>query len=356
LETVIPAASIKEMIDAGLKSLVIGSPLGVISYNLTALQSMYGQGAGESFSFLIHKVAPAELNEAMQAVAAGNDVYEIKVMRGGRVVANFGTGQVTTRLNYKLQSGQSAYGVKVWLLDEDGKLTGVTSAYNSAQGYVEFTRSSHSFYMIGYDVEAAKWTKNPFADVKEGDWFYDAVRFVYERGIMTGTGTEPMLFSPNVSLTRGMLVSILYRLAGESLTADGRPYDNPFTDITEGVWYTDAVKWAAANGVVAGYGDGRFGPNDNITREQLAVILFNYQQLSEIIPPADNSDLAFADSEKISDWAKVAVNRLTEQGLISGKPGNADSGNSANIFDPKSGATRAETASILERFITRAAE
>jgi hypothetical protein len=113
--------------------------------------------------------------------------------------------------------------------------------------------------------------------------------------------------------------------------------------VPQGQWYTDAVKWAYHNGIVSGYGNGKFGPEDNITREQLMVMLLNYQLFSVKIPMDILMDKEWSDWNEISDWAKNAVNRLTMQGLISGKPGN--------LFDPKGQATRAEFAAMLRRYL-----
>ncbi|MCL1849599.1 MAG: S-layer homology domain-containing protein, partial [Clostridiales bacterium] len=116
-----------------------------------------------------------------------------------------------------------------------------------------------------------------------------------------------------------------------------------FTDVSEDAYYNHAVSWAAANGVVSGYGDGRFGPEEDITREQMAAILLNYELCMDRIPNDVLADRHYSDWDEISDWAKNAVNRLTMQDMIAGKPGN--------LFDPQGKATRAEFAAILERYV-----
>ena len=182
---------------------------------------------------------------------------------------------------------------------------------------------------------------NPFTDVKETDWFIDAVIYVSNNGLMTGTSEDSTLFSPNDSVTRGMIAAILYRMEGDP---DVSGIDNPFDDVAGGEWYTDAVIWAADKEIISGYGGGKFGPEDNMTREQFAAILLNYELYTDKIPRDILMDRTFSDWSAISDWAKNAVNRLTIQGLINGKPGN--------LFDPKGDVTRAETAAILMRFLT----
>ncbi|MDR1572426.1 MAG: S-layer homology domain-containing protein, partial [Clostridiales Family XIII bacterium] len=120
-------------------------------------------------------------------------------------------------------------------------------------------------------------------------------------------------------------------------------YGSPFSDVREGAYYAEAVGWAAANGIVKGYGDGRFGPDDNITREQLAAILNRYEAFSGKAPAEVAAGVEFADRAEISDYAKPAASALAAQGVVEGRPGN--------VFDPKSEATRAEVAAVLHRFI-----
>ena len=184
---------------------------------------------------------------------------------------------------------------------------------------------------------------NPFGDVKPGDWFFDDVGFVYTSGLMIGTGTESPLFSPDMPMSRAMLVTVLYRLAG-SPDASGLP--NAFTDVPEGSWYGNAVAWAAANGITVGVGDSRFAPNDYVTREQAAAILLRYARLIGKGPAGEatgGSD--FADRDKISDWALEGAMWCGMIGVIKGKPGD-----NGMLFDPQGNATRAELAAMLHRF------
>ena len=189
-----------------------------------------------------------------------------------------------------------------------------------------------------------------FTDVAVSAWCYNAVNYVFINGLMIGTTVDK--FSPNSILTRGMIVAILYRNAG---TTDVSRLPNPFDDISGGQWYTDAVKWAYANKIVTGYGNALFGPNDPVTKEQLALILFRLQQSSDKKPANGNGGMAFVDADddqvftdadKISDWAKDAVNVLNKQGTFYDIPGK--------LFSPQSPATRAQTASMMYRNLTAA--
>jgi hypothetical protein len=181
---------------------------------------------------------------------------------------------------------------------------------------------------------------NPFMDVKVGNWFYDAVMYAYANGLMAGTSTNPMRFSPNVPLTRGMIVTILYRHAGSPDVSD---LPNPFDDVQGDIWYTNAVKWAAANGIVAGYGGGKYGPNDNITRQDLAAILHRYADFAGIPLPIARDYRSFLDDADIADYAKEAIEAFFRAAVINGYP---DGG-----VHPKGEATRAEVAAMLMRFL-----
>lgn len=181
-------------------------------------------------------------------------------------------------------------------------------------------------------VEAAL----PFTDVNDNDWFSDVVRYVYEQGLMTGTSDTE--FSPNLTTTRGMIVSILNRLEdGPTAEVAG------FTDVADGDWYADAVNWAASEGIVAGYEDNTFRPNDPITREQLAAMLMNYAAWKgeDVSARADLS--SYNDAASVSSWAAETVQWAVAEGLISGMPGN--------LLEPQGSATRAQVAAIFERFL-----
>jgi len=193
--------------------------------------------------------------------------------------------------------------------------------------------------IIDIGVPQAEFTGS-FDDVAPGAWYYSDVMFVARNGLMNGTSVSPMLFSPSLPTTRGMIVTILYRLSD---SPDATSLHNPFSDVATGTWYYDAVKWAAINSVVSGYGGGKFGPTDNITREQLATMLSNYAAFAGLDLPSAKEYQAFADEASISGYAKGTVEQLFKAGVIAGKPGN--------IFDPRGNATRAEVASMLARFV-----
>ena len=175
----------------------------------------------------------------------------------------------------------------------------------------------------------------PFTDVHEGDWFYEEVLYAYENGLMNGVGDNR--FAPNSATTRGMLVTILYRLEGEPAVTGEAGFD----DVAAGQWYTDAVIWAAANDIVNGIGDNQFGPENTLTREQLVTMLYRYAQNKgyDVTASADLS--GYPDAGQIQSWAQEAMTWAVAEGIVEGMDGN---------LNPAGNATRAQIATILMRF------
>ena len=180
----------------------------------------------------------------------------------------------------------------------------------------------------------------PFTDVT-GHWALDSIRKVYDLGLMTGT--KATRFSPDTALNRAMLVTILYRLEGSPAVSSASVY----TDVATGTWYTDAVAWAAQHGITVGYGNGKFGPKDDITREQMATILLRYAQYKSYDTTASADLRAYNDAGSISAWALEALQWANGAGLISGR--------SSTLLAPAGSTTRAETAVILVRFLEQIA-
>ncbi|MCL2151925.1 MAG: InlB B-repeat-containing protein, partial [Oscillospiraceae bacterium] len=178
----------------------------------------------------------------------------------------------------------------------------------------------------------------PFIDVTEGQWFYGSVYYMWENGLMNGI--SEVLFDPNGALTRGMVVTVLYRMED---SPDVTGFENPFGDVAEDKWYANAITWAAEYGIVLGFTETRFGPDEYITREQLAAILYRYQDYTGKIPPDVLGTREFADGDKISEYARTAVDKIVMQGIMEGRPNN--------IFDPVGNATRSEFAAVIQRYL-----
>lgn len=178
--------------------------------------------------------------------------------------------------------------------------------------------------------------KLPFTDVSTSDWFYSDVMFVYENGLFSGTDSRS--FSPNASMTRAMLVTVLYRLEGEPAGTGS----SSFSDVYSGSYYEKAVAWAAANGIVTGTGSTSFSPDAKVTREQLAAILYRYAQYKKLDTDAGAKLDSFSDAGNVSGYASEALSWAVSEGLINGASGR---------LTPKGDATRAQVAAILHRFV-----
>ena len=220
----------------------------------------------------------------------------------------------------------------------DGELVETSGSYvfinviENHSIYVSFIETDNT-----EDDEDDEEYENPFDDVAETDWFYDNVMSVYAGGIMTGMSEK--LFKPYFSASRAMIAQILYRLESEPYVQ----YQSLFTDVLPGEWYTDAVIWAAENGVAAGFGNGDFKPDDMVTREQMVTILFNYAKYKGYDTGAADDLSAFADTADVSDWALTAMRWAVASGLIQG--------NEQRELNPGGEASRAEIAAVITRFM-----
>lgn len=231
-------------------------------------------------------------------------------------------------------------------LDPDtGKISGKPTAIGVFSFTVEATNAggsntkSLSLHVFA-DGGSITLSANPFADISGGEWFYEHVTFIYTQDLMTGVNRSPMLFSPSQPLTRGMLVTVLYRMAQRP---DVTGMANPFADVPEDKWYTDAVKWAASWDIVTGYNSGGFGADNNVTRQDVAVILKRYSEHMGIDLAVTREYTGFNDQASVSAYAKGAVESLFSGGIIDGKPGQ--------LLDPNGQASRAEAATMLHRFV-----
>ena len=221
---------------------------------------------------------------------------------------------------------------KVAVTDKNGDTVKVT---DKGDGVYTFTMPASAVSVDVTFVPEGQWT-NPFVDVAEGAWYYDAVQYVNEHGLMAGTSANT--FAPDLTTTRGMIVTILYRLEGTPSVSGA----SAFADVADTAYYADAVTWAAVNDIVAGYGDELFGPNDAITREQMATILYRYAQYKGYDTTAKADLSQYADAARVGSWALEAIRWANAQGLVNGTSGTT--------LSPQGSATRAQVAVILTRF------
>ena len=217
-----------------------------------------------------------------------------------------------------------------WSLADDGSISAVGGAYDAGQ-------QTYAFDVVNGVMAIARF---PFTDVVAGTWYYGAAAYAYNNGLFAGM--TPTTFAPNATMTRAMLVSVLWRLAGEP--APKAP--NTFVDVPDGAWYTDAVTWAAENGVVSGIGGSRFDPSGFVTREQTAEILYNYAHSKGYDVSARADLTVFPDAASVSGWAEEALSWANAAGLINGTVRDGQT-----ILDPQGSASRAQVAMILMNYV-----
>jgi hypothetical protein len=312
--------------------LIVETPVGHITIPHGALGSITAQATGSSVTVSLGTVDASSLTADEQKAVGSSTVYDISIISGGSHISSFGSGGITISLPYTLKAGEDPSNVTVWYLDDLGKLQQMTASYDKTTGLATFTTTHLSKYLVKYDA----WT-NPYGDVKSADWFFGAVKFISQNSLMSGTTAAS--FEPNAGMTRAMLVTVLYRMEGKPAVTG----TNSFYDVQSGQWYTDAVIWASANKIISGYGNGLFGTNDSVTREQLATTLYNYAKYkgNDVTKTADLG--AYTDASSVSTWAGTGMKWAVSESLVTGT--------SATTISPTGNASRAQVAMTLMRFV-----
>ena len=261
----------------------------------------------------------------------------VNAATNGAVAADKKTASKGTTVTVTASPSKGYVVDAVKVVDKDGKDVAVTEK----DGKYVFTMPASAVTVTGsFKAETPAPVALPFTDVKSGNWFYDAVKYAYAQGLMTGTSATT--FAPNGTMNRAMIVTVLYRLE-KSPAVTGA---SKFTDVPAGQWYSDAVAWAAANKIVNGYDETTFGPMNAVTREQMAAILFRYEQYKglENVTLEENLN-RFPDQNKISAYAIPALQWAVGQKIING---NAD-----GTLDPTGTATRAQVAQIFTNLLNQ---
>lgn len=304
------------------------------------LQKRAGQGTKSTYETVIAKLD--ELGEAdlkaAQSIAAEGSAYRrnqmeagdsLELKTGSSVLLYDGQATLTSGALADVTAGtalQSGSGLSVghrYVVTGDAVLRQVQAGGLGYQGVGTVRKGTGKAF--------------PFTDVAESDWYYDAIAFVYDRGYFSGTGES--IFSPNTSMTRAMVATVLHRLAGSETVSDA----GHFVDVPADQWYSQGITWASQKGIVNGMGDDRYEPEWAVTREQLVTMLYRYQKDYRGEDTAAGGALdSFPDGNAVSVWATDAMSWAVGSGLISGR----DTGH----LDPAGTATRAEVATILQRF------
>lgn len=334
--------ALKAVADVKKLQLSVESPLGTVTFDAKTLTGLT-ESMKDGQDVILSMSEVKELSKTNQEIVGDHRVFDLTLTVGGAAVHQFG-GSITVALQYSPKTGEDVNGLMVYHLGDDGVVTEMKDAkYDAARKGFVFTTNHFSLFYIAkaqepkaMPEESGEPAAGIFTDVQDGDWFAGHVRYVYENEIMKGTSADPVTFSPDAPLTRAMAVTTLWNM-GKAGTASAQ--NNPFSDIPEGAWYTDAVKWAADYRIVSGVGAGRFAPAERVSRQDLAVMMLAYAKAKGIVYPETRDYMTFADDSGIADYAKTAVQQLNKAGIMNGKP--------ENLFDPGEMVTRAEFAAMI---------
>ncbi|MBQ6757067.1 MAG: S-layer homology domain-containing protein [Oscillospiraceae bacterium] len=350
-EVVIPGAMVEKIADAvadesnTADGLEIKLPTGTITFDAEAVAAISEQADGKDLHLNLEDIGENKLNTAQKDTVKDMDVQGVLdayMTSNGKRISDFKGGKATVTVSYELKDGQVGRGIVVWYVSDNGEKTEVPAAYSNKE--ISFTVEHFSNYVIAYDAErAASCPKDDtcpiseFTDADANAWYHDGVHFVLENKLMSGYGDGK--FGPADYTSRAMVAQILWNLEGKPAST----YEMDYTDVAGDAWYADAIRWASEKGVVTGYGDGKFGPDDNITREQLAAIIYRYaQSKGQGFTGMWMFNLDYEDAASVSDWASEAMHWMVMKGIIKGQ--------TDKTLAPKSFASRAEIATMIMRY------
>jgi arabinogalactan endo-1,4-beta-galactosidase len=328
----IPAQQVAEAAAGALKAIIVKTDLAVISLSPEMLQKSLDAGSS-SVQLTMGKVDPSLLGGDVRKEIGDNTVYDFNLTVDGVKVPYFGPNQVKVELPYTLRQGEDPQRVVVFNIDDEGKLVVVKNAvYHPETATVSFGPLHFSRYAAGY-------SKIVFSDLAKADWAKQSIGFLAARGIISGFADHS--FRPGDSVTRAQFLHMLMEL----LDVPANSNSSTFSDVKDGAWYTSSITAAQKLGIVNGKSDGSFGVNDEISREEMSVLIYRAAQAANVKIDEEASAEAFADQAQISAYAAEAVQAMQRSGLVRGIGQGA--------FAPKSHATRAQAAVILERLFHR---
>ena len=338
----LPRRALNGVIDETEADLAVRTHLGEMDIPSSTLANILDGTSGQDLTVHMERLPSANAENLLAGSVedltaerlAAASVLEVGITSGSKTVTTFGGRSVTLLLPVDDAVGfRVGETYSVYLNDGNGTPQALTGQCRSMRGslWIEVTASKMGTFVVVPPLNL------PFTDVQEGDWFYDAVAYAYTNELFNGTSATT--FSPNGTMTRSMLVTVLWRMEGAP-TANSA---NPFADVAAGTWYTDAVVWANDAGIVNGTSATTFDPDGSVTREQIATILYRYAKIKGWDISGASSLGTFLDGAQVSDWAARAMEWTYAEGLITGKNGGR--------LDPQGQASRAEVATILMRLL-----
>ncbi len=333
----LPKAVLEQVADSGAEALILSmeKPGLKLGLDLAAVEEIRRQADGDVVLTAALQEDLDGLTEAAQAALGGRSLFSLTAVYGGGkgTIGGFGTGRAVIELPYDRLPEERPGCLCAVYVDGEGQPSYLLhSVYDEADRVLRFSTGHFSLYGVGYRSDA------PDFDDLDGHWAAGAVEFAAARGLFNGA--EAGRFSPDEAMTRGMLMAVLGRME----EADVSGYDHSgFADVADDAYYMGYVAWAAEQGISKGVGGGRFAPDRDITRQELAAILAGYAQAVGTELPRRVPETAFTDGADISPWAAEAVEAMQGAALLEGR----DDGR----FDPQGTATRAEVCALLQRLV-----
>ncbi|MCT4542691.1 MAG: S-layer homology domain-containing protein [Vallitalea sp.] len=319
------------------KKLIVEDKSGVkAKFDIKSIKAITEKAGPNNVTVEISKAKSSQLNDKQKKVAGNRPVYSFIVEANNKKITNFGEGEVEITLPYTLKIGEKGDSLVVWYIDDNGKIEKINCTYDAKTKTVTFKTNHFSIYAIAHK-EIKVW-KNPFTDIRKSDVYYDDISYIAEKGLFNGTSKST--FSPQLNLSRAMFVTVLWRLEG---SPDVDLTNVKFSDVVKGSYYEKAVGWAKKNGIVSENKGNEFSPNEDITIEQLAIIMQRYAKYTDNYEDKAVNLEQYIDYTDISTYAKDAMEWALAINLVKA----ADE----NTILPKRTIIRAKAAQILTKFL-----
>ena len=332
LDLTIPQSTVSALRKADNLSLNLQTDLANLTFDASSVEKISGAAGAEDLVVSITKTNASQLNENARQLIGDSPVYRFTLTAGDTTISDFGGGKVEVSIPYTLETGMDKNAVVVYYIDNTGELQSIRGVYHAQTGMVDFAVPHFSDYAVAYH-------KVIFTDVADSAWYHDAVVFCGARNITDGIGNSA--FGPDITLTRGQFIVLLMRAYG--LEPDQTSNDN-FTDAGS-TYYTGYLAAAKRLGISTGVGENKFAPDDQISRQDMATMLYRaLDSLEELPTKAGNVTLAdYSDSSQIADYAKTAMETFVESGAITGNQ---------RQLNPDSTSTRAQMVQILYKLLS----
>ena len=332
VETSLPKKALNEVAASDTAALTISTPVAAITFDNKSLDTISGQAGGD-VKITAAKADVRTLSEETRQAVGDRPVYNFSVTSGDKTISQFG-GSVTVAVPYTPKPGEDPNAIVIYYINAQGKPEMVSNCkYNPATGTISFATNHFSQYAVGYN-------KVSFKDVAEDAWYSKAVGFIAARGITTGTGNG--LFNPGEKLTRGQFIVMVLKAYG--ISPDQNPTEN-FSDAGS-TYYSNYLATAKKLGISGGVGNNRFAPDNQITRQEMFVLLYNALKATGKVPEVTGAKtlVEFSDGGQVASWAKDAMTYFVQTGTISGNGGK---------LSPVATTSRAEMAQVLYNLLSK---